>query len=85
MEVSKAWREKIIEGEQISSELSSADSCSQAKCHLVQPIYNKRTKDFVVCHIINILLIDILYGRILTLVVCTDRMQTSLRSVCTHH
>ena len=59
MEVSKASREKIIEGEQISSELSSADSCSPAKCQLVQPIYNKRTKDFVVCHIINILLIEV--------------------------
>ena len=50
------------------ADLSSTHRRSQAKCQLVQT----SSFIFLVCHIINVLLVG-LYGRILTSVVCTSR------------
>ena len=76
MEVPKSLIKKSKEDEQTLAELYSAHHRLQAKCQLVQTSYIKRTKLFFFVpynrHLINqVPSLVSLYGRILTLVVCT--------------
>ena len=74
-------RKQNKEDEQVLEELNSGHSRLQAKCQLVQTSYIERIKLylFLPYNKQRINPAGGLYGRIMTLVECTD----SLRSVCT--